>query len=190
MEMVPVLALWLPILVAAILVFVASSIIHMFLPYHWSDWSPVPREEEVMEALRNAELSPGNYSLPHAPSLAAMKEPAYVEKREKGPVALLTVFPSGPEQGMAKQMTLWFLFSVIVGVFAAYIAGRALGPGAEYLEVFRYTATVAFLAYAMGEWQQSIWWGRPWSVTLKNTFDGLVYAALTAGAFGWLWPAA
>lgn len=190
MEMVPVLSLWLPILVAAILVFVASSVIHMLLPYHWSDWSPVPREEAVMEALRETGISPGNYSIPHAESLAAMKEPAYVEKREKGPVALLTVFPSGPEPGMAKQMTLWFLFSVIVGVFAAYIAGRALGPGAEYTQVFRYTTTVAFLAYAMGEWPQSIWWGRKWSVTLKNTIDGFLYALLTGGVFGWLWPGA
>lgn len=186
--MVPVLSLWLPILVAAILVFVASSIIHMLLPYHWSDWSPVPQEDEVMDTLRQVGITPGNYTIPHAPSMAAMKEEVYVEKRERGPVAMITVVQSG-SGGMGKQMLLWFLFCVVVGIFAAYIAGRALTPGAEYTEVFRFTATAAFLAYAVGEWQQSIWWGRSWTTTFKNTVDGLIYALLTAGTFGWLWPA-
>ena len=186
--MVPVLSLWMPILLSAVLVFVMSSIIHMFLSYHWTDWSPVPREDEVMEALRRVDIAPGNYTVPHAESMAAMKEPAYVEKREQGPVAMITVVPPG-QGGMGKQLTLWFLFSIVVSIFAAYVTGRALGPGAEYLEVFRFSATAAFLAYGVGEWQQSIWWGRSWTTTLKNTIDGLIYAFLTAGAFGWLWPA-
>ncbi|MDX1674543.1 MAG: hypothetical protein R3314_07115 [Longimicrobiales bacterium] len=186
--MVPVLSLWLPILLSAVLVFIMSSIIHMLLSYHWTDWSPVPREDDVMEALRGVDISPGNYSIPHAASMAAMKEPEYVEKRERGPVAMITVMPSG-QGGMGKQLTLWFLYSIVVSVFAAYVTGRAVGPGAEYLEVFRFSATAAFLAYGVGEWQQSIWWGRSWTTTLKNTIDGLIYAFLTAGAFGWLWPA-
>lgn len=185
--MVPVLSLWLPILVAAVLVFVASSIIHMVLKYHWSDWAPVPEEEAVMAELRRVGLQPGNYSLPHAGSMEAMKEEAFVEKRKKGPVALITVVPSGTG-GMGKQLALWFVYSIVVGIFAAYIAGRALGPGADYLQVFRFTGSAAFLAYAVGGWQESIWWGRKWSNTLKNTIDGLIYALVTAGAFGWLWP--
>lgn len=185
--MVPVLSLWLPILVAAVLVFVVSSIIHMVLKYHWTDWAPVPEEDAVMAELRRVGLTPGNYTLPHASSMAAMKEEAYVEKRTKGPAAMITVVPSGMG-GMGKQMTLWFLYSLVVGIFAAYVAGRALEPGADYLEVFRFTGTAAFLAYAVGGWQESIWWGRKWSNTLKNTIDGLIYAAVTAGAFGWLWP--
>lgn len=186
--MVPVLSLWLPILVAAVLVFIASSIIHMLFRYHWSDWSPVPEEDRVMETLRNVDLRPGNYTIPHAGSMAAMQEAEYVEKRQKGPVATINVVESG-QGGMGKQMTLWFLYSVVVGIFAAYIAGRALGPGAEYTQVFRFTGSAAFLAYAVGGWQESIWWGRRWSTTVKNTIDGLVYALVTAGAFGWLWPA-
>ena len=140
-----------------------------------------------MDTLRRVGVTPGNYTLPHAASMEAMKEDVYIEKRERGPVAILTVIPSGMG-GMGKQLSLWFLFSLIVSIFAAYIAGRAVGPGAEYTEVFRVTGTAAFLAYGVGEWQQSIWWGRKWSTTFKNTIDGLVYALLTAGAFGWLWP--
>lgn len=187
--MVPVLSLWLPILLSAVLVFVISSIIHMVLPYHWSDWDPVPAEDQVMEALRQVDLQPGNYSIPHAASMAAMKEDAYVAKRNRGPVGLITVMPSGTG-GMGAMMVQWFVFSVLVSVFAAYMTGRALGPGVEYLSVFRFSATTAFLAYGIGELQQSIWWGRKWSVTLKNVFDGLVYAFVTAGTFAWLWPGA
>lgn len=185
--MVPVLSLWLPILLAAVLVFVVSSIIHMVLPYHWSDWDPVPEEDAVMAELRRVGIGTGNYAVPHAGSMTAMKEAAYVEKKERGPVAIITVVPSGAG-GMGKQLALWFLYSVVVGIFAAYIAGRALSPGADYLQVFRFTGSAAFLAYAVGGWHESIWWGRKWSTTVKNSIDGLVYALVTAGAFGWLWP--
>lgn len=186
--MVPVLSLWLPILVAAALVFIISSVIHMFLSYHWSDWDPIPQEDAVMEALRRVDVEVGNYTLPHASSMAAMKDEAYVQKRERGPAGFITVVPPGMG-GMGKMMTQWFLFSVLVSIFAAYVTGRALGPSADYLQVFRFSATAAFLAYGVGELQQSIWWGRKWSSTLKHMFDGLVYALFTAGAFGWLWPA-
>jgi hypothetical protein len=54
--------------------------------------------------------------------------------------------------------------------------------------VFRVVGTTAFMGYALGLWQMSIWYKRSAVTTLKSTFDGLVYACLTAGAFGWLWP--
>ena len=44
------------------------------------------------------------------------------------------------------------------------------------------------MGYAMGAWPLSIWYGRKWSTTFKSTFDALIYAMLTAGTFGWLWP--
>ncbi|MBW2258413.1 MAG: hypothetical protein JRI25_27990 [Deltaproteobacteria bacterium] len=77
----------------------------------------------------------------------------------------------------------------LLGIFAAYVAGRALEPGAHYLAVFRFAGCMAFVGYALALWQNSIWYKRAWSTTLKSSFDGLVYALLTAGTFGWLWPA-
>ena len=186
--MVSVLSLWLPILVAAILVFVVSSIIHMVLPYHRSDYGMVPKEDDVMEALRRFNIPPGDYLMPRPGSPANMRSPEFIAKRDKGPVALMTVWRGGPPT-MGKQLGLWFGYSVLVGVFAGYVAGITLGPGAPYLTVFRVTGTVAFAAYALALWQNSIWYMKAWSITLKSTFDGLVYALLTAGAFGWLWPA-
>jgi hypothetical protein len=83
---------------------------------------------------------------------------------------------------------MWFVYIVIVGVFAGYVAGRALPRGAEYLHVFRFAGVAAFLSYAVALWQMSIWYRRAWSTTIKSSIDGLIYACLTAGTFGWLWP--
>ncbi|HVL03082.1 MAG TPA: hypothetical protein VM386_01465 [Acidimicrobiales bacterium] len=185
--MVPILSLWAPILLAAVLVFVVSSLIHMVIGYHKTDFRKLPREAEVLEALRPFKLPPGEYVAPHAASRAAMNDPAYVAARDSGPVFFMTVIPPGPPS-MGASLALWFLFALLVGVFAAYITGRALPAGANYLEVFRFAGTTAFAGYALALLQNSIWFKRSWGTTLKSVFDGLVYALLTAGAFGWLWP--
>ncbi len=67
-------------------------------------------------------------------------------------------------------------------------AGRALPPGAHYLAVFRFAGATAFIGYSLALWQDSIWYKKQLSTTLRNTFDGLVYGLLTGGTFGWLWP--
>ena len=40
--MVPLVDLWLPILLSAVLVFVASSILHMVIPIHRGDFGKLP----------------------------------------------------------------------------------------------------------------------------------------------------
>lgn len=185
--MVGLLELWIPILLAAVLVFVASAIIHMVLRYHWRDWSRMPREDDVRAAMRAAGVGPGNYSIPHADSMAEMQQEGMIAKLKEGPLGFLIVLPSGVP-AMGKQLAQWFAYSLAVGVVVAYLTGRTVGPGAEYLQVFRVAGTTAFLAYAGAEPIFSIWFGRNWSTTLKRMLDGLIYALVTAGAFGWLWP--
>ena len=184
--MVSTLELWLPILISAVAVFLASSVIHMVLSYHRSDFKAVPSEEEVMAALRPFNIPPGEYVIPHAESSSQMEEPAFKEKIEQGPVAFLTVMSGGFNMG--KSLVLWFVYCILIGMFAAYLAGRALGPGAHYLAVFRFVGAASFGAYALALLQNSIWYKRDWSTTLKSMFDGFIYACLTAGIFGWLWP--
>ncbi len=181
--------LWLPILVSAVLVFIVSSLIHMATPWHKGEYPPVPAEDRTMDALRPLAIPPGEYALPRAPDHKQMKEPAFVDKLNRGPVMLMTVLPNGVPS-MTKSLVQWFLYSVVIGVLAAYVAGRVLPPGSDYLVVFRVTGTVAFIAYAVGLWQQSIWYHRSWSTTFRHSVDGLVYGLVTAGCFGWLWPAA
>jgi hypothetical protein len=161
----------------------------MVLPFHRNDFRKVPDEDGVMEALRRFKIAPGDYVMPRPASTAAMKEPAFLAKRDKGPIVLMTVLPPGPPN-MAMNLVQWFFFCVLVSVFAAYITGRALGPGAHYLEVFRFAGASAFMGYSLGVIPQSIWYKKAWSTTIKVVIDGLVYALLTAGTFGWLWPAA
>lgn len=185
--MVPLTSLWMPIVLAAVLVFVASSLIHMVLKYHQSDFGGMPAEDDIMAALRDAGVKPGDYVLPHGEGPSAMKDPAFIEKWTKGPAAIVTVLPPGPPT-MGKQLVMWFVYCLLVGVFAAYIAGRALAPGTEYLAVFRFTGATAFIGYSLALLQNSIWYSKSWSATLKSAFDGLIYGLLTAGCFGWLWP--
>jgi hypothetical protein len=187
---IPITTLWLPILIGAVLVFVASSIIHMFLGYHAGDFKQMPGEDDVMDALRAFDIPAGDYMVPYGGSADAMKSEAFRQKIEKGPIVMMTVMRPQVYFNMGSQFVQWLAYSLLIGVIAAYVAGRTLPPGADYLSVFRLTGTVAFASYSMALMPQSIWYQKSWSATLKSMFDGLVYAALTAGAFGWLWPAA
>jgi len=180
-------ALLLPILVSAVVVFVASSVIHMGPLWHRGDYPRVAKEDDVRAALRPLAIPPGDYMIPRAASGAELRSPEFQEKLRQGPVAVLTVLPSGPF-AMGRSLVLWFLYSVVVSFFAAYVAGRALPPDAHYLQVFRFAGAMAFTGYSVALWQMSIWYKRAWSLTIKATVDGLIYALLTAGVFGWLWP--
>ena len=186
--MVTIVDLWLPILLSAVAVFLVSFLLHMVLKYHHTDVKKLPDEDGVLAAIRRANTPPGDYVLPHA-TMQEMNNPEYVAKRSAGPVGLLTVMPGGPPV-MRRELTLWFIYSLVVSLFAAYLTSRALGhhANADYLHVFRFAATTAFLGYGMAQLQESIWWGRAWSTTVKNMFDALVYGLVTGGVFGWLWP--
>ena len=185
--MVPLSSLWIPIVVSAVIVFFASVVVHMVLPIHRNDLLSLPKEDEVMNALRPFNIPPGDYAMPRAGSPAAMRDPAFIARMTKGPVAHMTVLPSGPP-AMGSSLVQWFLFTVVVSVFSAYIAGHALATGAPYLEVFRFVGTCAFLVYGLGIAPSSIWYKRNWVTTFKGMIDGLLYGLLTAGTFGWLWP--
>lgn len=185
--MVPIHALWLPILLSAVIVFVASSIIHMVLPVHKSDYRKLPDEEKILEAMRSAGVTPGRiYVFPFG-THREMKSPEMIEKFKRGPVGLLTIRPSGAP-GLGKFLGQWFVYCIVVAIFTAYLTGRTRPAGTEYLEVFRVAGTTAFLGYSLALCQNAIWKGETWGVTFKHLLDGFIYGLLTAGTFGWLWP--
>lgn len=186
--MVGIFALWLPIVLAAVLVFVASSVIHMFLGYHSSDYGQPPNEDAVMDALRA--VPPGDYMFPCSRGdMAYMKSEEFKAKVARGPVGIMTIMPPNAMGNMGPQLLQWFVYCLVVSFFTAYVAELSLGAGAEYMAVFRVVGTVAFGFYTLAAWPQSIWYKLSWKTTLKGTFDALVYGMLTAGTFGWLWPA-
>src|SRR6266436_2743696 len=132
--MVPLTALLLPLLLAAVIVFVASSIMHMALPYHRSDYRQLPDEDKLLPALRAAGLKRGLYMFPYC-THKDMKSPAIAEKQKQGPVGMLTVFPTGPVN-MPKYLAMWFVYCLLIGLFVAYLTGRTVTPGAPYLASF------------------------------------------------------
>ncbi len=184
--MVSLSALWLPIVLSAVIVFVASAIMHMLLTYHRSDCHQLPEEDKLLATLRAAGLKRGFYMFPYCLP-KEMKSPATIEKFKQGPVGTMTVIPSGPP-AMPKFLGMWFAYCLIISFFVAYLTGRTVAPGADYLAVFRVAGTAAFLAYGLGQLSNGIWKGQPWGMTLKEVIDGLIYGLLTAGTFGWLWP--
>lgn len=187
--MVSLTSLLLPMLVSAVVVFIASFILHMVIPFHRNDIKKVPREDEFLAAIRGFNLPAGDYAAPHADSPAAMKDPEFIEKRAKGPTVIMTTSPGAPPP-MSVHLTKWFIYCVVVSLFAAYIASRTLPAGTEYMQVFRIVGTTAFMGYALALLQNWIWWMKDGGATFRSMIDGLAYALLTAGVFGWLWPAA
>ncbi len=187
--MVTIASLWLPILLSAVLVFVASSIIHMLLGYHANDFRPPPDEDAFLAALGTVPIAPGDYAVPYARGMEEMKSESYRAKVERGPVAFFTVVDPRTVFSMGPTMAQWFVYLLVVSIFPAYLASRMLEPGTGYLEVFRLTGTVTFAAYALALPTRSVWYKTSWATTAKSMFDALIYALLTAGIFGWLWPA-
>ena len=183
--MVSITDLWLPILLSGVFVFIASSIVHMVLRYHWTDWNELPGEGKAREAMKG--LPPGNFRVPFCSKMDDMKDEGFIAKMKEGPNALIIGMPTGPPT-LGKQLALWFIYTVGVGIVTAYVASRTMDAGADYLAVFRVAGTVAFLTYAGGAPASSIWVGIKWSSTVKSVFDGLLYGVVTGGTFGWLWP--
>jgi hypothetical protein len=185
--MTSLMTLFVPLLLSAVFVFMASSLIHMVLPWHKGDYPKMANQDQVMAALRPFAIAPGDYFFPRPESRDDLRSPAFNEKMKQGPVVVMTVMPSG-SMSMGRNLGFWFVYCVVANLFAAYIASRALAPGAVYIDVFRFVGATAFIGYALALWQLSIWYYRSWMITIKSTVDGLIYALLTAGTFGWLWP--
>jgi hypothetical protein len=185
--MVTLPALWLPILLSAVAVFIVSSIIHMALQYHNRDFRAMPDEEAARRALGGLKLPPGDYVVPYCGTLKEMGSEAHLAKRREGPVLIMTVLPNGVA-GMGPQLGQWFAYLLVVGVFVAYVARLGLPAGTEYLKVHRVAGAAAFMAYGLGAVPQSIWFRKDWRTTGKNLVDAVVYGLVTGGVFGWLWP--
>jgi hypothetical protein len=181
---VPLASLWLPIILSAVIVFIASSIMHMVLPYHHGDYKKLPEEEKTLAALRG--VARGLYMFPHC-SHKDMNTPEMIKKWETGPAGVLTIFPLG-RPAMPKFLGQWFGFCLLVNFFIAYLAAHTLPTGTHYLQVFRVVGTAGFLAYGLSNIINGIWKGQPWGMVIKEVIDGLIYGLLVAGTFGWLWP--
>lgn len=183
--MVSLAALWLPVVLSAIAVFILSSLVWMVFPWHRKDFQALPKEEAARAALRGTE--PGLYTIPNAPDRAAMQDAGYKKKLAEGPVAFVVMLPNG-DPAMSRTMVQWFLWSLVVSFTVAYVLSNTVPPGYGFLLPFQIGGTVAWLAYSWAYVQEGIWFGRPWPHVAKQLLDGLLYALATGAVFGWLWP--
>ena len=176
-----------PIVLAVVLVFVASSVIHMVVKWHNPDYRKVPDEPAARMALKG--LPPGEYIVPHCLDPKQMAEPDMARKIAEGPALMIWARKPGPMQ-LGPFLGRWVLYTLAVSCMVAYIARAVLPPGTDYLKVFQIVGATAWLAYSWQGPADSIWKGKPWAATGRYFVDGLVYASLTAGAFAWRWPPA
>ena len=187
--MIELSALWLPILLTAVVVFFISFVMWMVSPHHNSDWGPLSDEDRLMDVLRELGAGAGQYTFPHVAERAQLKDPAWMARFDRGPKGFLILKPEGPVN-VGRSMLVSFLFNAITAALVAYAATLVLPAGAATGLVFRFFAVVAFLANAFALGWGAIWFGRSWTSTFKEVLDGLVYGLATAGVFAWLWPAA
>ena len=185
--MVSMTQLILPIVISAILVFIVAALVWMVAPHHKRDWKGLANEDAVRSALNAMKPAPGMYMIPFAGTPQARAEPSLVKKFEEGPVAYLTVRRSG-SMSMGPMMVQSLIYYLVVSSIVGYLAIHALPIGSPYLKVFQVVGTAAWLAYGFGNVSESIWFSKPWSSAFKQLFDSLLFAMVTAGAFGWRWP--
>lgn len=180
--------LWLPIVLSTVFVFIASSITHMVLPWHKSDFAGVPDEPALRRAVGPMNIPKGDYVVPHCTDMKDMNTPEYKAKLDEGPVLIMTVRANG-QVGMAPMFIGWTLAILVATIIVACVAATAMPTGADTQKVWHITGLTALGIYGFGGWPESIWYGRKWSTAIKNTVDAVIYAVVTALTFGWMWPA-
>jgi len=183
-----VIQLWLPVLVTAVGVFVASSLIHMVFKWHNSDYKKLTNEDEVMATLRAGAAGPGQYVMPHCIDMKQMQDEAMQKKYREGPVGFITLVKCVGAPNIAPQLIKWFIYTVFVAFIAGHIALRALGADSESHHAGHLVGLISFLTYAGGSVQQGIWMGKPWTSVAKDLLDALIYGTVGAFVFMWLWP--
>ena len=187
--MLSLTSLWMPIVLTSVLIFFASSLIHMVFKWHNSEYRKLPNEDEVRAVINKAQLVPGQYVMPHCLDGSDFKKPELQQKFVEGPIAFLVLRQSGMPK-MGKQLGQWFAFTLALAAVVGCLAACVLPAGAGRHAVFHLVAMVTLLAYGSGSVVNSIWMGRPWSATAKELLDAAIYAGLSGAAFAWLWPAA
>jgi hypothetical protein len=180
-------ALWLPILLSAVFVFLASFVLHMATPWHKGDYKSVAQEDQVTAALRPLAIPPGDYMVPRPKSMEQMRSPEFAEQLRQGPVLVMTVLPNGMTP-MGSLLVKWFVYLLVVSFIAGGVASHVLPPGADFHVVLHTTGMTAFLGFALALWQMAIWYQRSLGTTVRSTIDGLIYGLITGATFAWLWP--
>jgi len=178
-------ALWLPIIVSTLAVFVLSSVINMALPWHKGDFRAPPGEDAILDALRNAGVQPGDYMVPYASGMEDMRSEAHKQKVLRGPVVVMSVMQR-KSLSIAPMLGGWFIYVLVISILAACMAVVGAASGESHT-IFHVVGLFTWAAYAAAVWPLKIWYGRSTRGALTTTLDGLIYAVATGLIFVWLW---
>ena len=184
--MVSITALVVPIVLCAVFVFIASSLIHMALGYHRADYERLPDQPGLVGTLRQNQPGPGLYFFPYC-THKDMKTPEVLAEFNKGPVGFLTILPSGPP-AMGRNLGSWFALSLFISAAVAWITSHGAEIGAAPRHVWALAGPAAFLGYGAGPISNWIWAGQPASNTARAVLDALIYAVVIAATLAWRWP--
>ena len=174
--------LWLPILLSAVALQIASTIAWTIAPHHNSDWKRLPEEDEVMAALRKTGATAGNYMFPYCLHGSDMKSKEMQEKFAAGPRGSVALWDL---PNMGANMFWTFVFFLVTVIAIGYAAFAAMGTGAGFTRVFQVVGTIAILTYSAAGIPNGIWFKRP---ILTNLIDGICYGLIVAAIFAWRWP--
>jgi len=177
--------LWLPILLSAVAVWVASALAWMVLPHHHKDMGPLPDEDAFIASLKAQGVKPGSYSFPHCADHASRKDPELMRKWKEGPAGFMTILG---QVNMGRNMVLSLLVYLVISVFVGYVSSQARAPGEGFADVLQITATTGIMAYLFGWMGGAIWFGMPKNAWISNTIDSVAYGLITGLIFAALWP--
>ena len=176
------------LILAAVLVFIASSLVHMVFKWHNSDYLKLGNEDEVRAAIRKTSPGPGQYVIPHCIDMKEVQSPEMQKKFIEGPVGFVVLRQPGPPT-MGGHLAKWFGLNLLVAGAVACILCTTIAPGAGGHRVFHIAVLATFIAYGAGAISDGIWKGEPWKSVFKDLLDALIYGLVSGVAFCWLWPA-
>ncbi len=181
------LSLWLPILLSAVVVFIISSLVHMVIKWHASDYGFFANEDAIRDAIRTANPAPGRYVIPQCKEMKDMATPEMQKKYLEGPVGHVTILPNGVPN-LGKYLGTWFLWSLVIAAVAAFLASRLIPLDHAFARsAAKLVGAITFIAHGFGTVTESIWTGRPWSQSVKYLLDAALYAIGSGLVFLWLW---
>ena len=181
--------LWIPILVSAAAVWIASALAWMIVGHHKNDNPALPNEQEVIDTIKGWNLPPGEYMFPdfrRCKGMTKEQKQAMYENMQKSPMGILRVWG---KISMGGNMLWTFVVCLVVSTLIAYLGWSALPhAGSSFAHTFQVLGTAGILAYCFASFPGDIWFQRSRRAMTTNFIDGVVFGLITGAVFAWLWP--
>jgi hypothetical protein len=144
---------WLAIVLAGLLCWIASALIHMLIKYHNADYNKLANEEAV--ALADQSPVSALYTLPYCNDMKAMGEESMQKKFNDGPVAMITIMPNSMPS-MGKLLSQQILYFILCSLLIGYLASLSIATNVDFMMVFRQIFIASFLTYGWAQIPLSI----------------------------------